>query len=252
MNVQMIKKMYLRGMSAYQISKKTGWGRSAIYYHLKKMNITRSNKENSRKYEVNHEYFSKIDTEEKAYWLGFIFADGYVTSSNGKKIGVTSKDIDHLEKFKKDLGATYPVNIYEAHTSYGDSVYGRLLISSEKLYNDLISLGCVEKKSKILQPPKVKKELERHFLRGFYDGDGSIKKHKSAKSGYVLSLVSTKEMIDWTFDRIGGSIRYQESKDIWYLDTTITTERLDYLYDDATRCLQRKFSRVMDARSRLS
>jgi len=252
MDVQLIREMYISGKSAYKISEITGVGLGSIYYHLNKMSITRSNKENSRKYFVDHDYFENINTQEKAYWLGYLFADGYVSSSNGKRVGVTSKDIDHIEAFRDDLGATYPVNIYEAHTSYGDSVYGRLLISSEKMYSDLVRLGCVEKKSKILLPPEIELDMERHFLRGFYDGDGSIKKHKLSKTGYVLSLVSTKEMIEWTQERVGGSVRYQESKDIWYLDTSITTERLDYLYEDSTRRLSRKFSRVLDARSRLS
>lgn len=252
MDVQLIREMYLSGLSAYKISEKTGVNKSLIYYYLNKMQITRSNKENSRKYFVDDNYFEEIDTQEKAYWLGYLFADGYVNSSNGKKVGVTSKDIEHVKILRDDLGATYPVNVYEAHTSYGDSVYGRLLVSSDKMYDDLIALGCVEKKSKILMPPEIDLEMERHFLRGFYDGDGSIKRHKLSKTGYILSLLSTKEMIDWTYERIGGSVRYQESKDIWYLDTTITMERLDYLYDNATRCLQRKLSRVLDARSRLS
>jgi DNA-binding transcriptional regulator WhiA len=251
MDVEKIINLYLEGMSAYKISESENVRIGKIYYHLSKRGVTRSNKENSRRYFVNHNYFSKIETEQQAYWLGYMFADGYVSSSNGKKIGVTSKDIEHMTKFRDDLESTYPVNVYEAHTAYGDSLYGRLLISSDKMYDDLVFLGCVEHKSKILLPPQIDKELERHFLRGLYDGDGSIKKHKLSKSGYLLSLVSTKEIIDWTYERIGGSIRHDKNKNIWYLDTSITPERLDYLYDDATRCLQRKFSRVLDARSRL-
>lgn len=251
MDIQLIKEMYEQGMSAYKISEKLGLSKSSIYYHLNKNNLIRSNKENSRKYFVNHNYFDIIDTQEKAYWLGYMYADGYVSSSNGKKVGVTSKDIDHIKFFRDDLDSDYPVNIYEAHTAYGDSVYGRLLISSDMLYDSLVSHGCVEHKSKILLPPNIDADLERHFLRGFYDGDGSIKKHKLSKTGYILSLVSTKEMIDWTKERLGGSIRYQENKKIWYLDTSITSERLDYLYENSTRRLSRKFSRVLDARARL-
>ncbi len=72
----------------------------------------RSNKQNSRKYSVNDDYFSIIDTEEKAYWLGFIFADGYISNKNGKRVGITlkSSDRDHIIKFAKAISATYPVN----------------------------------------------------------------------------------------------------------------------------------------------
>lgn len=244
--------LYQSGISVPQIAKNYNIPQHKLYYELKKRKLTRSHIEKSRKFIANFNFFENIDSEIKAYWLGYMFSDGYISSSNGYRVGITSKDIEHLSLFIEDLSATYPVKIYESETSYGTTRYGRVLIASQKMYDDLTSHGCVEHKSKKLRPPNLEKKFERYFIRGMYDGDGSIKKSKNAKSGYSLSIVGTKEIIEWIKHRISGSVWHDQKKDIWYLDTSITLEILDYLYDKNARSLQRKLERVILARQKLS
>lgn len=80
----------------------------------------RKNGANLKKYTAYYAFFKEIDTEEKAYWLGFIAADGFITTRDNT-VGITlgRKDKNHLFKFTKSISATNPVNDYVADTAYG-------------------------------------------------------------------------------------------------------------------------------------
>jgi len=252
MDLEEAVKLYSSGLSGPELSRKYGVNIDKLYKELKVRGLTRSHREKSLKYSCNEKYFNQIDNPTKAYWLGYMCADGYLTRSQyGYLSGVTSKDGDHLEIFKKDIEATHPLKKYKTETTYGKTEYYRLLITSKDLFDGLNNNGCIENKSKTLLPPKIDKSLERHWIRGYYDGDGSIRKSKLSKSGFGLSVLGTKDVISWIKERVGGSQWYDSIKDIWYLDTTLTLEVLDFLYDNADRYLERKFDRAVLARNKL-
>lgn len=252
MDLEKAVKLYSQGMSVPEINKKYGFNTYKLYKELKEKELTRSHREKSLKYKCNEDYFNKIDNQKKAYWLGYMCADGYITKTKyGYVSAVTSKDGDHLELFKQDLESTHEVKKYSTTTSYGNTEYYRLLITSKQLFYGLKNNGCVENKSKILLPPNIDKNLERHWIRGYYDGDGSIRKRPQSKSGFSLSVLGTEQVVSWINNYINGSFWYDSIKDIWYLDTTITLEILDFLYDNADRHLERKFDRAVLARKRL-
>lgn len=92
----------------------------------------RSNKDNSRRFNVNHDYFEKIDSEEKAYWLGFIAADGYVNKANCVGVTLASKDHAHLLKLAKATESTYEIKQYNLYSSYSSGKCSRFLVKSEK------------------------------------------------------------------------------------------------------------------------
>ena len=139
-------------LSLQKIADKFGVSRHTIKRVIQEHNgKIRTTKETSRKYTNDDNFFEKIDTEEKAYWLGFIAADGYITTKRAQcnqQLGITlsEKDINHLEKFKKSLKATNPINIYEAWSScYNkNSKFARVLITSQKLVDDIKKFGIVE------------------------------------------------------------------------------------------------------------
>ena len=137
----------------------------------------------SKLYKVKHDYFSVIDCEEKAYWLGFLYADGYnAKTRNQVKLKLHDQDLHILEKFRDCLitGSGLPMNRDKNTLS--------IQLSSKQLCQDLHDLGCVQAKSLILQLPTfLNDELMRHFIRGYFDGDGSIfyKERPSSKEKYI-------------------------------------------------------------------
>mgnify|MGYP002750148563 CR=1 FL=1 len=146
-----------------------------------------------------------------------MFADGFISDYTNRygedKFGMTlhADDIASLEAFKKSIKATNPITDVSSHKSS----LRRILMSSQKTVDDLVSHGCVKQKSLIIQPPTgVPKELIHHFIRGFFDGDGSIYWNKSAfqahknwrTPSYSICITSTKEMIEWLINTVGEGI----------------------------------------------
>lgn len=124
---------------------------------------------------LNEEYFSKVDSEEKAYILGFIFADGYIESNERTlTLNISRKDIDILQKIQKALNCGNEIK----ESSTKNCV--RLYLSSTKLVKDLKRLGVSRKKSSSIPFPDLEEDLYRHFIRGFFDGDGHIGKRQCA------------------------------------------------------------------------
>ncbi len=81
-NVDNIIELYINNASSYEIARKFDVDHAAILYHLKKHNIPRRRCGAPQKYKINESIFEEINTPEKAYWLGFLYADGWI-SKNG-------------------------------------------------------------------------------------------------------------------------------------------------------------------------
>lgn len=171
---------YLSGESTVKLSQKYGIHYSTIRNILISNGVTmRSNKDNSRRYTVDETMFDKIDTEEKAYWFGFLMADGYVSKSNGKRVGLSigSCDRKHIEKFNSFMCSTYQVKEYTVPSGYKPGTkYCRVIYASDHLYDTLVCHGMVEHKSCILKYPynEIDGSLHCAFIRGYTDGDGCI------------------------------------------------------------------------------
>ncbi len=106
-----------------------------------------------------------------AYILGYIFADGCLMYI-GKKTRISSCDRRHLEKVSHVLKSSYPLEVNRRKNR--KRLNYNITISSKKVYFDLIRLGLIPRKSKIVKFPHVPKKYFFHFLRGYLDGDGSI------------------------------------------------------------------------------
>lgn len=203
----------------------------------------------------NYNYFSVIDTEEKAYWLGFIYADGNVNKAqNTLTINLQAGDRGHLAKLNKCLEGNYSVKVTE--DIRGDKTYwnARLSVYSTKLVKDLINKGVVPNKTSIITFPKIQNDLVRHFVRGYFDGDGTIceRKHKKRSSDLACSftcgnqtfLESIRKIL---FENNINSYIVQTNENKTYLSLAGLQNPdnfLKYIYKDATIYLDRKFEKM--------
>lgn len=248
---------YQNCKSLRQIEEDYGVTRQSVAKFLEEKGIKTTKGNHYRKYKHNFDYFETIDNEHKAYWLGFMFADGYIVDYSNRygedKFGITlhSDDIKTLEDFKKDIESTNPITDVSKITS----PLKRILMSSQKTVNDLISHGCVKQKSLILKPPvNIPEKLIHHFIRGFFDGDGSIYYNKSEfekhdtwlTPSYSICITSTKEMIEWIINKVGfGHLQKEDRRDkTWYYKQSGNAKVLnfcEYIYKDATIFMDRKY-----------
>jgi len=128
----------------------------------------------------NDDYFDCIDSEEKAYFLGFISADGCIVErtkiSKLLSIHINRQDIKILEKFKTAI--CFTGNIFLCKSK---SEMCNIFCYSVKMVNDLSKYGVVPRKTKILKFPELPEHLIKHYMRGYFDGDGCISIHKDKR-----------------------------------------------------------------------
>jgi len=121
---------------------------------------------------LNENYFKKIDSPVKAYWIGLLLADGWIVTEQGKPrgwaIGLQGKDKYLLEQFAKCLEHPYIVR----QEREGRDFY-QIKVTSESMTQDLMLAGIIPRKSKTAEFPPCFSTYPRDFLRGYFDGDGS-------------------------------------------------------------------------------
>lgn len=142
-----------------------------------------------RKYILNENFFQDIDSEEKAYFLGFLFADGYVNEKFGYvDITINNKDIEILNLFVKHI------YVNDRPLKSIRNEYVRLIINSNKIVNDLKYHGCFQKKTFGLKFPKtINKQYIRDFIRGYFDGDGCVTINNDSLN---VSFIGTIDFLD--------------------------------------------------------
>jgi hypothetical protein len=145
-----------------------------------------------RRKEYNQSYFENIDTEDKAYFLGFIYADGSVATEkrNSLFIKIHIKDSHIIESFINCING----EMIPWKQKNRDII--QVSVSGKKIINDLLNLGLHQNKTFTLKYPDIPIELERHFIRGYFDGDGCIRVKTDSRDGSKIG--------DMRF--VGGSI----------------------------------------------
>jgi hypothetical protein len=193
-----------------------------------------------KKYNIRDNFFEVIDTEEKAYWLGFLYADGYIRSGrlNFIRLKLAIRDIDHMEKFKESIGSSHRIEIYED----SNNPYCQITIGCKKMVIDLIANGCVTNKGFKIRLPNIGDSLMPHFIRGYFDGDGCVS-HKNRNS-YCVSIVSNIRFINDLKIYLGyGNINInKKNQQLANLNIYKETKKFrKYIYNTSTIYLQRKF-----------
>ena len=191
-----ITRLYQEGKTAKEISSLLGFKyHQPVYNYFKKMGWERTGKTGKRVYKVDENFFKCINTEEKAYILGFICADGHIERGR-LNITVSIKDKDILEKIRCALHSNHPIKEVQRINPYNKTerktlILVELMIGSVDLVKPLFNMGLTTNKTYTLDGSILKyipKYLMRDFLRGYFDGDGNIFFGRRYNSGYKYNI----------------------------------------------------------------
>lgn len=236
-----------------------------ILAYCHKLGLTRTKKTCIR------DFFNVIDTEEKAYWLGFIFADGYISYSekNMKKgqlattyctgIKLQWSDREHLKKFNKSISGNYKVF---KETSHPDGFRqkiteaAKILVYSQQMYNDLNKYFDRDK-TYTTKFPDIQDDLMRHFIRGYFDGDGCLS--LIDEKVYVKFLGASKEFHEGlknvlyknNFIFTSSSKINSYETEMYYISINRNLEKikfLDWIYQDCNIYLDRKYEKYLNCK----
>jgi intein/homing endonuclease len=185
----------------------------------KKLNLKKN------KYSFNANFFKKW-TSKMAYILGFLYADGNIIEANNSSrtnyFQFVSKDKEILEKIKKALNSNHQIKIRNSQKKlfpnkkyYITSEVFYLRIGNKKVVNDLIKLGVLPRKSKIIKFPKIPKKYLNHFIRGYFDGDGTIclsKKKNIIKKVQVIFTSGSKKFLEGLSEILARFLKIKTAK----------------------------------------
>ena len=233
-----------------KVAKSFGVSLRPIKRIFKENNITLTN----RRYDVNHNYFENIDNEEKAYWLGFLFADGCVrkTKSGSQLVlKLSVKDEEHLKLFKDNIESEHKIGYHQNTTltkkgtpSTSDNCLIR--INSNKLINDLINQGCIPRKTFTINKPIIDEKFYKDFIRGFYDGDGNFFYSEKTKASVVTIVCASEKFREFLIEvmskipNIGKIHENKEKYTIKIVNIVGIVSFLDYVYEESNIHLKRK------------
>lgn len=221
------------------------------------------------KYFYDKNFFEHIDTEGKAYWLGFIYADGYISWSKknrGYVVGIELQDSDykHLEKFNKCIGGNVQVvhrkrkDVEICGVPVGDCTICSIRLFCKKMFDDLVSHGCCMNKTSIKDAPVgVPENLLKDFLRGYFDGNGTItySYSKRVDKSYIKLFFTTgsEKFAKWlneTTKKLGFNSyvgKNNENSYKVYVSEYDVVDFLNFMYKDSNIYLQRKYEKFIDA-----
>lgn len=254
---EQITNMYLKKQfPCKKIAKELGCSLCGVYDALKRWGIqTRNLSESHKQKQCDESFFDYIDNEEKAYWLGFVYADGYITTGNNLGITLSNKDIDHLYKFIKAINGNFQPKTYKG-TGYSENLYSRVMLKSKRVVDGLIKNGVKYNKSLILEFPsneQVPDNLIRHFIRGYFDGDGSI---VLSKNSINMKVCGTKEFLYKMISTLNNNCTYEykkvlykrrnDDKNTYYISfggRLKVLDALEFIYSNSTIYLDRKYER---------
>jgi len=217
----------------------------------------------------NENYFSNIDTCNKAYWLGFMYTDGYVTTENRWGLELSIIDIEHMKKFLNEFDCNINIKVRDRKNSTSCSFQ----IKNKIMFDNFVRCGVIKNKSTLLEFPPIDilpREFYLDFIRGLFDGDGSfvfykydrVRKDRNNKiyntiykeSSFVCKsesfIIKLKQTI---FEETGvnfnltcnsrdnlPTLRISKSKDL--------IKFIEYLYSniDISHSLERKFQKAQE------
>lgn len=248
--IEFLKENY-KTMNSTEIGLALNRTEVAVQIKARKLGIKKNNLS-----KTNEDYFSVIDNPNKAYWLGFIYADGFVVYDKNRRnyeigIELNSIDINHLHKFNSVFD-----NEHKILTRLKTNEMCRIRIYSKKMCEDLINLNVKPNKTYLSEYPTVNDDLFYHLLRGFIDGDGSYSTYKIKTTKRIIeypriTIVNNNleflKYIKYRVELDGIKCGIYKDGDCWKFSTYGEDSYyalVDKLFENANLFLDRKFNKI--------
>lgn len=221
------------------LGKKFGCAPATIRFCLNKHGIkSRGNKQGYPRDEL---YFNQINTPEKAYWLGFLYADGCVHDGTTNEISINITDKEHTEKFKNAIKAiNNKITETKDNRMPNSKPLYQFTIKDKQLHSDLIKWGCVPKKTFLIEKiPNIPRDYISHFIRGYFDGDGSLHWLQSTNNYRISFTSGSKKFLQEILKELECSsinISQQKDSNTYYFQIAgrkQVEKILNYLYKDS-------------------
>ena len=214
-----------------------------------------------KRHTLNEHVFDIIDSSEKAYWLGFLMADGYNHETKYTvALRLQEKDREILEKYKAFLCTSSPIYTFSRKTKTSNELhyYCEVAVCSPYLSEQLAKHGCTQNKTYTLEFPDISREFYQSFIRGFFDGDGCLSirptgritrsgkpelRYQFTIAGRESVLLKIQEILILNTGVSRLPLKKSKSdaiKILHYSGNNTVSKIMDYLYKDATIYLKRK------------
>lgn len=252
---------HYKEMTNKELAENIGRTKTAVDLKINRLGLEKS------KYVYDRSFFHCIDNEDKAYWCGFIMADGCVTiqeeiNSCELQISLQARDGSHLKKFNKAISGNVPVEYFEEICNLNNKPHkvARIRLYSQEIFHDLEKYNVIPNKSLVKQfPQNIPDELLPHYIRGYFDGNGSVYKCGSTKlpeekrfigcnfsCGSYEFISELKRQLE-NHGIKSGSVHLSKKDSKCYqiqIRGLSNTDRfLNYIYNNSTIYLERKFQK---------
>lgn len=255
--VKIICDLYESGLSEEAVGERVSLCRTTVRRVLKRNGVQiRKQEETSKRYPLNEHYFDNIDTPNKAYILGFIYADGNVDDKSLFQISLQERDLHILESMKREFGCPDRPLIFDARSKKNENHKNMFMLSikNKEFRNGLVKHGVIPRKThEIKYPDFLPASLDKHFIRGLLDGDGCIHGTEvNNKQNSNVDIIGTRELCVAIADILNNELSIHcsivdvHNKDTNTYRVTISgrlqcVKFLDWLYVDADMFLYRKY-----------
>lgn len=249
-NKQKILKRYYENIGVQDIADELHCSRYMIYSKFNEWDIKRRPRKKSAprcnaKYKVDYHYFDIINTEHKAYWFGFLMADGFVNNTE-ISLCLQKSDIHMIKQFATDLKCNAPIKYNKDGNPF-------LTITCKSMCNSLISKGFHNRKSWDLDfdflRSFVPEPLLRHFIRGMFDGDGCLKYYQYPylnKPQIHLGYTGLENVCQFirSYFHIDRPLIHEKNKTYTVVTRKpeLVLQICSYMYDDCDIYLLRKYN----------
>jgi intein-encoded DNA endonuclease-like protein len=261
-DIKYIIQQYQNNISVLDLAYKYNVDQSTIRRILNKNNIKLNGVPGQRRiFEVNDCFFDEIDTAEKAYLLGFLFADGYIYNKNNSiTLGLAEQDVDTLQLLNNLIQPTKKL-YYHSYKNKNQQDRYSMIIRSKHMREKLAEYGVVQCKTHITKfPHMINDNFYNSFILGVFDGDGCVGLYPKKDSNrwicstYIIGtyefILFVKNIIETNIGVHCSLIKIDCNGDIYRIQISgykQVLKMMNYMYSNSsTIFLQRKYKKFIE------